>query len=172
QPVGTAAVSFEDRASLGHLIADSLLEGGKPSGAVVAFMNSGGVRANLEAGTITYGQASSILPFRNTLVLLDLTGAEIEAALGQLAMYPSAGSSYRMVGGKPQDIVIAGAPLDRAKVYRVATLSFLAAGGDSVFAFRDAKGARTDTGKLDIDLWVEYLRAHPNLRPLPRRTGS
>ena len=158
QPVGASQVDFSDRALLGQLIADAMLEGSP--GAVVAFMNPGGVRANLDKGTITYGQASSILPFRNTITLMDLTGAEIETALTQLRMFPSAGSSYRYDGGKPVDIVIAGQPLDRAKTYKVATLNFLAAGGDSVFAFRDAKGPRIDTGKLDIDLWIDYLRAH------------
>ena len=61
--------------------------------------------------------------------------------------------------------MIDGQPLDRAKTYRVATLNFLAAGGDSVFAFRDAKGRRIDTGKVDIDLWVDYLKAHSPLVP-------
>lgn len=168
-PVGSSAASIEDRAAIGNLIADAMLEGSKSSGAVVAFMNPGGVRANLEKGTITYGAASSILPFRNTIVLLDLTGQEILTALGQVAMFPSEGSSYRLVDGKPTDVVIAGAPLDPAKTYRIATLNFLAGGGDSVFAFRDAKGARTDTGKIDIDLWTDYLKTHPNLTaPLSR----
>ncbi len=163
-PVGSASESIEDRALLGQVIADSLLEGGRPSGAVVAFMNPGGVRANLEKGTVTYGAASSIVPFRNTLVLLDMTGAEILAALGQLPLLPSEGTTYRLVGGKPADVVLAGVPLDPARTYRVATLNFLANGGDSVFAFRDAKGKRTDTGKIDIDLWTDYLKAHPNLK--------
>ena len=162
-PVGTAAVEIQDRTLLGHHIADALLEGGKAGGAVAAFMNPGGVRASLDKGTITYGTASSIVPFRNTLILLDLTGAEIETALGQARLIPSAGTSYRLVDGKPTDIVVAGEPLDRAKTYRIATINFLAGGGDSVFAFRDAKGTRTDTGALDLDLWLAYLKARSPL---------
>ena len=77
--------------SLGDIIADAQLwatsgptwpaANGAP--AVVSFMNAGGIRADINAGPITYGEAFSVQPFANVLVTMDMTGAEIDALLEQ-----------------------------------------------------------------------------------------
>lgn len=163
EPVGGESV-------MANLMADALFEQAKASGAVVAFVNQGGVRSSFEPGKVTYGNAVAVMPFNNTLTILDVSGAELLAGLkqglgtgGQLT--PSSGSSYVAQNGQIM-ATIDGRPLDLMKTYRIALLTFSANGGDSLFAFRDAKGRRIDTGFLDIDAFVAYLRAHS---PLDRK---
>lgn len=190
QEVGIAAAAIardqvNGESLMANVIADAMLAATQKQGAVVALINQGGVRGNLEAGKITYGNAIAVQPFNNTLVTLDVTGAELKQAIeqgvgtgGQLT--PSRGSSYRIDAGAPEgnrvrDLVIAGQPIEAAKTYRVALLSFTAGGGDSLFAFRDAKGIRTDTGLLDLDALLEYIRANSPLNPKPEgriKTGG
>ena len=72
--------------SLGDIIADSQLAATAPSGfgdAVVAFMNPGGIRTDIDAGDITYGEAFAVQPFGNSLVTMTLTGAQIDRVLEQ-----------------------------------------------------------------------------------------
>ena len=71
---------------LGDIIADSQLAATAPSGfgnAVVAFMNPGGIRTDIDAGDITYGEAFAVQPFGNSLVTMTLTGAQIDRVLEQ-----------------------------------------------------------------------------------------
>ncbi len=164
-------VSREGRyeTAMGNLIADAMLEATKSQGVAAAFMNAGGVRASLEPGTIKYGDAIAVQPFNNTLVLLDLTGSELLAALehgarvGGGMLHVSRGTSYRIDPAKPEgsrvsDVVVAGGPLDPAKTYRLCFNSFTASGGDAHDALKAAKGRRVDTGILDIDAFVEHLQ--------------
>ena len=77
--------------SLGDIIADAQLwatsgaswpaANGAP--AVISFMNSGGIRADINVGPITYGEAFSVQPFANVLVTMDMTGTQIDALLEQ-----------------------------------------------------------------------------------------
>ncbi len=177
QPVGelkAALVRERDGGDspMADVVADAMQAKTAPFGSIAAFVNAGGVRSALEAGKVTYGQAISVSPFGNTLVLLDVTGAQLLAALlqgvdsggGQLT--PSAGTSYEVKGRNIQ-VTIAGAPLVPAKTYRVTLYNFTASGGDSHFVLRDAKGRRVDTGLLDIDALVDYLKAHSPLDPAP-----
>src|SRR5690606_22723605 len=105
-------------------------------------------------------------PFNNTLVQLDLAGAELksilEETLGGLPedaaglLYPSRGTSYvidvsRPAGDRIAELRVGGAPLQAARIYRVTVPSFIAAGGDNHPLAKGAKGYRYDTGILDID---------------------
>ena len=179
QPVGETKVALtreRDRgdSTMADVVADAMQAKMAAFGAVASFVNKGGVRSALEAGPITYGQAVSVLPFNNTLTLLDVSGAELKAALLQGngandaggLLTPSAGTSYR-IHGADADVTVAGQPLDPAKTYRIALLSFTAGGGDSHFVLRDAKGRRVDTGLLDIEALADYLKAHSPVTPGP-----
>ncbi len=157
---------------MANLIADSLLSAGQKGGAVAAFVNEGGVRASLEAGKITYGNAISVQPFGNTVVLLEVTGTELKAALEHGTetgmLLPSHGTSYKITGSQPlgsrvSDVIIAGQPLDLSKTYRLAFHNFVSNGGDGHAVLKAAKGYRLDTGTLDIDALVDYLKAHSPL---------
>lgn len=152
---------------LGNLIADA--QRWKQS-TDVAFMNPGGIRADLDAGPVTYGELFAIQPFSNYLVTMELTGAEIDAVLEQqwqpttTRMLQISGLTYTWsasapVGDKVSGIMIGGMPIDPAATYTVTVNSFLADGGDgfSVFAGGDNKVYYGS----DLDALVEYVMQLP-----------
>lgn len=185
QPVGVAGTAFSKESQgsgdspMADVIADGMHAATSKAGADLAFVNSGGVRGGLEPGKITYGNLISIEPFGNTLVVLDLSGAELKAALeegvgtgGQLN--PSEGSSYtidrsKSQGSRVSDIVIAGAPLDLARTYHVTFLNFTANGGDAHSVLKAAEGKRVDTGLIDLDALIDFVKAHS---PLVLKSGN
>lgn len=183
---------------LADLIADSILFGTSgPEGgnAVMAFTNVGGIRADLlvdtpeggteEDGEITYAEAYSVLPFGNILVSIDLTGADIKDVLEQqfvedrgrqqLALGVSEGFSYTWnpdapVGSKVSDMQLDGVDIEPGTVYRVATLNFLAEGGDSFTAFTN--GTNLLGGPEDFENLVNFLEAEsPVSAPEDRVAG-
>ena len=172
---------------LGNLIADaqladtSTVTNGKTP--VVAFMNPGGIRADLasNAGAVTFGQAFTVQPFNNFLVSMDMTGTQIKALLEQqfsgvnqaankvlqiagitYTYNPAATPGAKVVAGS---IKIAGQPLVDGTTYRIVTNNFLSDGGDGFPAFTTA----TDKffGGLDIDAFANYLAAHDPYTPGP-----
>ena len=178
--VVTRTLNDAGEAPLGNLIADAVLEATKAEGVQVAFMNSGGMRKDLEAGdnqVTTYGQAQVVLPFSNTIVVMDMTGAQLRALLEQqwvrkhadskaAMLHPSRGFTYRWDGAKPRgqrvvpgSVRLDGVAIDDAKTYRVAANNFLAEGGDGFAAFEQAANKR-DTQMLDLDAFVRYLAAN------------
>ncbi|TCN40892.1 5'-nucleotidase [Kribbella orskensis] len=172
---------------LGNLIADaqladpSTVTNGKTP--VVAFMNPGGIRADLAStgGAVTFGQAFTVQPFNNFLVSMDMTGTQIKALLEQqfsganqaankvlqiagitYTWNPAAAPGAKVVAGS---IEIAGQPLVDGTTYRIVTNNFLSDGGDGFPAFTTA----TDKffGGLDIDAFANYLTAHDPYTPGP-----
>jgi 5'-nucleotidase len=163
---------------LGLVVADSMVAsaqaetGARPD---VAFMNPGGVRANLpSAGAVTLSELFSVTPFGNDLVVFEMTGAEIEAVLAQqfrsdrtMILQISEGSSFAWrqtpagAGLQPGSVRIGGAPLDPARTYRVVTNGFLASGGDGFTAFRNNR-PRTMVG-TDLDAFEAYVAARSPL---------
>jgi 5'-nucleotidase len=160
---------------LGDVIADAVLAATRAHGAQIGFMNMGGIRKDLESGdnlTATFGQAQAVLPFGNTLVLMDLSGAQVRsllerqwtgAATDAALLQVSNGFGYRWDASQPQgrrvvpgSVKLNGVPLDDVKTYRVVANNFLAEGGDSFPEF--GKGTnRVDTGILDLDALIGYL---------------
>lgn len=171
---------------LGDLIADAQLEGLAPAdkgGAVVAFMNPGGIRADLVYaasggegdGVVTYGEAFTVQPFTNMMNVVDLTGAQLVAALQQQVsgsneaspkiLQISEGLTYTLDLTKSgADRVVAGTirlngeAIDPAKTYRVAMNEFLAGGGDGFAAL--GEGTNKLVGPSDLDVFNDYLAAH------------
>ena len=183
----------EDRgaeSSLANLIADAQRES---TGAQMAFMNPGGVRADFlvnnspagePPGQITYREAFNVQPFSNILQTFDMTGSQIDALLEQqwitnrpggaeiLRLGISEGFTYTWSksapnGSKvdPASIKLNGVTLDPNGKYRVTTNNFMADGGDSYTAL--VNGAPRTGGKVDLDALVDYFKAHPNLGPAP-----
>ncbi|MDX2004503.1 MAG: bifunctional metallophosphatase/5'-nucleotidase [Meiothermus sp.] len=192
QVVGRAAVTLNgERAdvrrretNLSNLIADGLLWKTRSLNTVIAIQNGGGVRATIPQGNITLGQVYEVLPFGNTLFVLDMTGAEIRAALENgvsqweqsAGRFPSgiAGLRFtfdlaRPVGQRVTDVQVAAqggfTALNPTATYRVVTNNFVAGGGDGFTSMRDAKGFRVDTGFTDAESFVEYIRSLPEVAP-------
>jgi 5'-nucleotidase len=179
--VGQVAAAFDRRgrgdSSLGRLIADAQWEATRApeaGGSDFALMNPGGIRTDLACrGTppcpVTYGDLFSMQPFGNSLVVMTLTGAQVQALLEQQdrfgrdgpLMSPSAGLSYRWAGDAPKgqravDIHIKGKPLDPDARYRVTVNSFMAEGGDGLNILK--QGQQRLGGGQDIDVLMSYLR--------------
>lgn len=180
---------------MADLMADSILYGtsGDNGGAQLAFMNVGGVRAsflvdevtNGEApGEITYAEAYAVAPFGNQLVTLDMTGEQIKRMLEQqyqadrgrqmLALGVSKGFSYSwdpdshtVVAGS---MTLNGEPMAMDATYRVATLNFLADGGDGFSVFTE--GTNRTGGPEDLANLVAYLQANPGLVPPADRVSG
>jgi 5'-nucleotidase/UDP-sugar diphosphatase len=159
---------------MGNFIADAQLEACKKMGAELALMNAGGVRASLQPGEVTYGDLIMVQPFGNTLVLIELTGQEIKAALEHGVrqmpggtggmLYVSKGTSYTVDSSKPAgsrvvDVDINGEKMDLSKTYKVVVNSFIAAGGDAHTVIQQAKGSRVDTGLVDLDALIDYFKS-------------
>ncbi len=116
------------QSTLGSVLADAQLAATADEGSVVAFMNTGGVRADLrygEDGEVTYGELFAVQPFNNVVVTLDLTGAQLHALLEQGVesgghLLVSAGFEYTWSpdGVDPATILVGGDPLDLEATYR------------------------------------------------------
>lgn len=88
--------------NLGNLIADGMLEAAQAAGtnAVIALQNGGGIRASIEAGTVTMGDIMTVLPFNNDLVTITLTGAEIKDAMENgVSKIPAADGRFPHIAG-------------------------------------------------------------------------
>ena len=160
--------------NLGNLIADGMLAAAEKAGAKVALMNNGGIRANIDQGPITFNEVIETSPFGNTLVVMDVTGTELLAAFelggarwGEdgrgVGIHVSKWTKIKYDVSKPvgQRVVSAtinGEKVEPGTVYRIVTNNFMAGGGDGFVSLRDAKGYRVDTGTLDRDALVEFLK--------------
>jgi 5'-nucleotidase len=172
----------------GRLVADAQLAATASLGARIAFMNPGGIRANLECReppcSVTYGQIFTMQPFGNSLVVLTLTGAQIKEALESQQrgtkgepryLQPSQGFTYTWdtngtPGSRVSDIRLDGEPVEPAKSYRVTVNSFLAEGGDGYDAI--AEGTDRVGGGQDLDAMIAYLTAAERSPSAPRVTRS
>ncbi|HEX8536235.1 MAG TPA: bifunctional metallophosphatase/5'-nucleotidase, partial [Cystobacter sp.] len=156
---------------LGNLLSDAQLAATREAGAQVSFMNPGGIRGELAAGDVTYGEAFTVQPFGNSLVTLTLTGEQLRRLLEEQwvgdyvrILQPSRGFSYTWkdsapVGQKvdPASLRLHGAPIDPAGHYRVSVSSFLAGGGDGFRVF--AEGTERKGGPSDLEALESWLKA-------------
>jgi len=188
EPVGATNIDlvrdYNDESVVGDVVTDSMLWGadryddGEVNGSVdVAFTNPGGLRADIVIPdgaslphTVTWGDTFNVLPFGNTMYLMDLTGAQIQDLLDQSAnlykgILQTSGSSYHWYNDTGDDsatawgaygIEIGGEPLIRDEVYRVVTNDFLAGGQDGWSTFAD--GTNRWNTYYDMQAgFVEYI---------------
>src|SRR5713101_60550 len=170
--------------ALGDIIADAQLAATRADtkgAAVIAFTNPGGVRADIPKkpdGTVTYADVFSSQPFRNQLVTLTLTGAQIKDALEQQWLDPkrprilqvSKGFNYTWDSARAYgDRVVAdrmslnGQPIDPAKSYRVTVNNYLSVGGDGFTVLKE--GAGQQFGIYDVDALYGYFMANSPIAP-------
>ena len=134
--------------NLTKMITTSMMEA---TGADAALTNGGGIRSSIDAGNVTIGEIINVLPFNNTVVVVEVTGAELlEAIENGIKDLPNASGAYAQLGGieaiwnrfnKPGErlfkVKIGGKPLDPEATYRLAINDFIAAGGDQYTMFAD-----------------------------------
>jgi 5'-nucleotidase len=169
---------------LGDIIADAQLAATQAAGnggAVIAFTNPGGIRADIakkDDGTVSYADIFASQPFRNQLVTLTLTGAQIKNALEQQWIDPklprilqlSKGFSYAWDATRPYgDHILAdrmalnGQPIDPAAGYRVTVNDYLSVGGDGFTLLK--QGTAPLTGLYDVDALYGYFKANSPVAP-------
>jgi 5'-nucleotidase / UDP-sugar diphosphatase len=149
----------------------------------IALQNAGGVRVELPVGPITIADVFEVLPFANTMVNMEMTGAEIKQVLEEAGAYvasnPSANSgAYPYGAGIRWDANMSAptgerftnlevrlkgetewSPIDPDATYTVVTNSFLARGGDGWFTFGDVSdsGRATDTFLDYAQAFIDYI---------------
>jgi 5'-nucleotidase len=188
----TRTTNAAGESALGDVIADAQLYAtADPAngGAVIAFMNPGGIRADLSYagspagegdGNVTYGESFTVQPFGNNLVTTTLTGAQIKQVLEQQFNNPGPGQTRILqisngftyswslsapAGSKVSNMMLNGTPIDLSASYRVTMNSFLADGGDNFSAF--TLGTDRLGGAVDTDALEAYFQAFSPVAPGP-----
>ena len=190
EPVGYTNISlvrdYNDESNMGDIVTDSmrwsadLYDDGELNGTVdIAFTNPGGLRENIlipDGATlphlVTWGNTFDVLPFGNTLYLMDLTGAQVQELMDQSArlykgiLQTSGATHYWYNNSDDPDVPpttwgaygveVDGEPLDRDEVYRVVTNDFLAGGQDGWTTFADGTN-RWNTYYDMQEGFVEYI---------------
>lgn len=148
--------------NMGHLVLAAQMA---RTGADFGVMSGGGIRDSIEGGNITYKDVLKVQPFGNVVVYADMSGKEVIEYLTAVAqMKPDSGAypqfanvSFNAKEGKLNDLKIKGEPVDPAKTYRLATLSFNATGGDG-YPHIDNKPGYVNTGFIDAEVLKQYIQ--------------
>jgi 5'-nucleotidase len=170
--------------TLGDIVADAQLAATKApadGGAVIAFTNPGGIRSDLAGkgdGAVSYGDLFASQPFRNQLVTMTLTGAQLRNVLEQQWHDPklprilqvSDGFSYTWDATKPygehvaaDSLSLDGQRIDPAASYRVTVNNYLSVGGDGFAQLKE--GTAQQVGIYDVDALYRYFQAHGPVGP-------
>ncbi len=194
RPAGAVAAALSrvpnaaGESALGDLVADAQLAATRDretGGAELAITNPGGLRADINGAAhgappfrVTFGDVFAAQPFRNQLVTMTLSGAQLKAALELQWQDParprilqvSRGFSYAWDNtAAPGQRVLAdrmmlnGKPVAPNRNYRVTVNQYLASGGDGFAPF--AQGTERLTGVYDVDALFGYFKAHSPIAP-------
>jgi len=170
--------------NLGDLCADAYRF---VTGADVAFVNGGGIRAPIPVGEVTYGDVLSVHPFGNTLCVVEVTGQDILDALEfSVRLMPYENGSFQHVSGltftvdlsvptpvvidpyenfiefngdsrRVRDVLVAGEPIDPEKTYTLASHNHLLEDNSSGFTMLDGKPYLEKGTLLDSQVLSTYL---------------
>ena len=150
----------------------------------IGVQNPGGTRDSFNRGTSTFKEAASVLPFANTLMTTQLTGAQFKLMLEQqlqvnkdgevpsrpyLALGLSDNVSYTFDESRDRldritSISIDGKPIKMDKLYTFGSGNFLISGGDNFFAFNEGINTK-DSGRADLEAWVDWVENGNALSP-------
>ncbi len=181
---GDRAVCRVEECSMGNLIADAMLARVKDQGIDIAIMNSGGIRASIDAGEVTMGEVLTVLPFQNTLSTFQVSGQTIIDALenGVSQVEEVKGRFPQVAGlkftwdpsvaageGRIQEVMVdkgdGFTPIDPAATYGVVSNNFVRNGGDGFKMFTTADNAY-DFGPDLADVVAEYMAAEGPVSPM------
>jgi len=193
QRVGHTNVELEARSAvgrtretnLGNFVADAFR---KSTASDVAIMNGGSIRADdvIKPGDLTRRNVLSLLPFKNRVVKIEISGATLRAALehgvarsaedAEPGRFPQvSGMRYvfdasRKPGSRIISVTVNGKPLDDRKTYTLATTDYVVEGGDGYEVFKGARLLITPAqGQFDSDV---LQRAISSVRAIAPRTDG
>jgi len=152
--------------NLGNMIAEALLD---ISGADVALTNGGGIRTSIDEGEVTKGEVLTVLPFGNTVRVLEISGADLVAAIENgITDYPEAKGAFphiagmtvefdatKEAGSRVTKLMVGDALVDLTATYTIATNDFLSYGGDGYDMFED-KPVTAEFGAMD-EVLIDYM---------------
>lgn len=158
--------SYGEESNMGDMVADAMLNAHPEYDFAVT--NSGGLRQDIDAGVVRVGDLISAFPFPNTIVQLQMKGADMRAIFehgagltnGILQVSKGVAVVYdesKPVGSRIVKCNINGMPLDDGKTYKVLTSNFLADGGDGFLIFKKTLSYK-NTGVEMLDSMVKYLK--------------
>lgn len=170
--------------SMGNLVADAMLDRVADQGVQIAFANSGGLRAGIDAGEVTMGEVLTVLPFQNTLSTFEISGAGVIAALenGVSQVEEVAGRFPQVAGlsfvwdpagvaneSRVSEVMVASedgwAPIDPEATYLAVTNNYVRNGGDGYKMFMGEDKNAYDFGPDLADVTAEYLAANQPYQP-------
>ncbi|MBU8771460.1 bifunctional 2',3'-cyclic-nucleotide 2'-phosphodiesterase/3'-nucleotidase [Cytobacillus oceanisediminis] len=172
----TSGISRDENADgespMGNLIADSMIAA---TGSDFAFMNPGGIRAEIDAGEITWKEAFTVQPFGNDLVTMDLTGAQIKTLLEQqwgskqrilkVAGLKFSYDTSKEAGKRIVSVTQAdGTPIVDTETYSVTVNNFMADGGDELHVLKEGKNRVVDV--VDLEALVNYIKDQGEVNPV------
>lgn len=144
----------------------------------LALINSGGIRLPMDAGAVTEGQILSTFPFVNYVEIVEMPGSVLTEVLSQAALQRGQAVSFGVWIGLDESaqhvesILIDGRPVDPERTYRVATLDYLAGGGDYLSDFKKATSVWRDSQELCapvmqyiVNLGKAGIPVNPDPRP-------
>jgi 2',3'-cyclic-nucleotide 2'-phosphodiesterase (5'-nucleotidase family) len=159
--LGTTLVKQSPDGSLGSFLADSYLTMARKKfdpAADVAFINSGGIRLNnIQAGPLKRGTIYEVMPFDNQMVVLKLTGQQLQAYLDHVASEGGcgiAGIRMKIRQKKAVDVFIGGRPLDPSAIYTMVNSDYTVNGGGGFSGLRAIPA--NVTGYLLRDATLDY----------------
>ncbi len=160
------AKSYGSESAEGNLFCDLMLAA-QPA-AQVCVTNGGGLRADMPAGELTYGQLFEAMPFDNRFALVDVKGAHLRSLVasnlqrgGGILSWGGLAAKARCKAGKLDvAITVAGKPLSDTAAYKLVTSDFLASGGDGLVGrLKLPDGAIKLTDVIIRDAMADILRA-------------
>ena len=139
-------------------------------GVQFAITNKGGLRTTWKPGALTEGAAIDMMPFANKVVVIDLKGADlmdalkVMAARGGDAVSRELDVTFDLLSGALIDARLDGRAIDPDATYRLATIDYLAKGGDYMTPF--TRGTQVaESRRVAYDDLIEYLKANPVVNP-------
>ena len=134
----------------------------------MALTNNGGLRVPIGPGPITVGKMFELMPFENAMIVLELSGAQVDSLAQQLAQGggdPIAGFSLVIRDGRAEDVRVGGEPLADDMVYRLVTSDYLANGGGPYSVMWEPSIRREELAYFLRDAFADYLREVGTIEP-------
>tara|TARA_Y100000746_G_C15456455_1_gene429473 strand:- start:655 stop:2199 length:1545 start_codon:yes stop_codon:yes gene_type:complete len=166
---------YNEESSIGNLLTDYMREAAQSD---IAFLNSGAIRADFNAGDVTLEQLINVYPFKDNLTIIELTGNQIKElveysltlpyGIGQISGLQINYDSTQDMMNRVIDIKVNGNELIDNKKYTVSVSGYLAKGGDGYRVFPEGRFISDDKPFQDA-LYEEFKKAKIIESPAPGR---
>lgn len=167
QRVGSIPVSLEkDSEALLNLVGDFVKSRGDALSDCqvdLAIINKGGIRCGLPKGSVTQGRLMMMMPFENSVLVMDIKGSDLLEALDVMCSRRGDGVSREVNATMNPDghcsaVSIGGKALNPDKIYRIATIDYLANGGDYMTPLTRGTVVSRSSNLLYDDM-IEWFRS-------------